>query len=152
MSINRPFFPVFDIFLQKKAPAFVNRQVRYDNLFASLVKGGGCELASRRRDFQSPLAQSPLRLCRFRLTGARPLCRCATSPRTAGSHPLQGGHRICNLSFCTRMTPRRRGNLLPAISHSASKSFSRSSAAKCATSAAARCRSTTYSCISSSTT
>ena len=23
-------------------------------------------------------------------TGARPLCRCATSPRTAGSHPLQG--------------------------------------------------------------
>ena len=25
-----------------------------------------------------------------RRTGARPLCRCATSPRTAGSHPLQG--------------------------------------------------------------
>ena len=23
-------------------------------------------------------------------TGSRPLCRCATSPRTAGSHPLQG--------------------------------------------------------------
>ena len=33
--------------------------------------------------------KSPLRQCRFRLTGARPLCRCATSPRTAGSHPLQ---------------------------------------------------------------
>ena len=26
-----------------------------------------------------------------RLTGARPLCRCATSPRTAGSHLLQQG-------------------------------------------------------------
>ena len=30
-----------------------------------------------------------LRRCHHR-TGARPLCRCATSPRTAGSHPLQG--------------------------------------------------------------
>ena len=40
--------------------------------------------------------KSPLRQCRFRLTGARPLCRCATSPRTAGSHPLQWGRRFCN--------------------------------------------------------
>ncbi len=32
-----------------------------------------------------------LRHCHL-LTGARPLCRCATSPRTAGSHPLQGRH------------------------------------------------------------
>ena len=29
-----------------------------------------------------------------RLTGARPLCRYATSPRTAGSHPLQGSLSI----------------------------------------------------------
>ena len=38
--------------------------------------------------------KSPLRQCRFRLTGARPLCRCATSPRTAGSHPFQGGAKM----------------------------------------------------------
>ena len=30
------------------------------------------------------------------LTGARPLCRCATSPHTVGSHPLQGERRFCN--------------------------------------------------------
>ena len=33
---------------------------------------------------------------RQHLTGARPLCRYATSPRIAGSHPLQGSLKRCN--------------------------------------------------------
>ena len=53
--------------------------------------------------------KSPLRQCRFRLTGARPLCRCATSPRTAGSHPLQGGQ-----DFVTDQPPLCKGRWLRA--------------------------------------
>ena len=59
-------------------------------------KAGGRLPPLRSTGYKTPLAQSPLRLRRFRLTGARPLCRYATSPRTAGSHPLQGGRRFCN--------------------------------------------------------
>ena len=40
-------------------------------------------------------------------TGARPLCRCATSPRTAGSHPLQG--RLIGYIFFAPLAKKRGG-------------------------------------------
>ena len=46
-----------------------------------------------------PQGNPPFGYAAFRLTGAHPLCRCATSPRTAGSHPLQGGAKILQ-PFC----------------------------------------------------
>ena len=40
-------------------------------------------------------------------TGARPLCRYATSPRTAGSHPLQGRQKSYKFlrSLCLQLVP-----------------------------------------------
>ena len=40
-------------------------------------------------------------------TGARPLCRCATSPRTAGSHPLQG--RLIGYIFFAPLAKKKGG-------------------------------------------
>ena len=76
------FFPVFLPYFSKHAHYRVTRFTLFlVELHKAVRLFVGCLL---NRLISPPPTAVPHR------TGARPLCRCATSPRTAGSHPLQG--------------------------------------------------------------
>ena len=76
------FFPAFLPYFSKHAHYRVTRFTLFlVELHKAVRLFVGCLL---NRLIPPPPTAVPLR------TGARPLCRCATSPRTAGSHPLQG--------------------------------------------------------------
>ncbi len=101
------FFPVFLPYFSKYAHYRVTRFTLFlVELHKAVRLFVGCLL---NRLILPPPTAVPHR------TGARPLCRCATSPRTAGSHPLQG--RLIGYIFFAPLAKRggkrrsRRGGL-----------------------------------------